>query len=131
MSNNLNIVAKSKLDKTPDSGLSSADESTKGKLLESYGQLPLHFEPNNGQINSEQVKFSSRGQGYQMFLTPTGATLAKALLALAASAVALVVAMKVRRSMLCDPELSLQLRLVVQRNRAFRKLDRSKTHPIR
>ena len=73
---NLNIVATSQPYQTLNTELSSADESTKEKVLESYGQLPLHFEPNNGQINSEQVKFSSRGQGYQMFLTPAGATLA-------------------------------------------------------
>jgi hypothetical protein len=53
-----------------------SDEETKAKVLNNYGQLPLHFEPNNGQIKSDQVKFSARGQGYQMFLTPTGATLA-------------------------------------------------------
>ncbi len=46
--NNLAIVAKSKPDQSSDTGLSLADETTKGKLLESYGQLPLHFEPNNG-----------------------------------------------------------------------------------
>ncbi|HEY5039647.1 MAG TPA: hypothetical protein VIJ93_11290, partial [bacterium] len=38
------------------------------KLNESYGQLPLYFEPNQGQTDS-QVKFLSKGSGYTLFLT--------------------------------------------------------------
>jgi hypothetical protein len=37
--------------------------------------LPLGFEPNRGQTNS-QVQFLSRGSGYTLFLTPTEAVLA-------------------------------------------------------
>src|ERR1700730_13509311 len=39
-----------------------------------YGKLPLSFEGNEGQIGS-QVKFLSRGNGYTLFLTSTGAVL--------------------------------------------------------
>src|ERR1700722_7556216 len=39
------------------------------------GQLPLIFEPNQGQANSP-VKFLSRGAGYSLFLDPSGAVLA-------------------------------------------------------
>ena len=45
------------------------------RLLESYGRLPLHFESNQGQVDS-QVKFLARGSGYSLFLTPTEAVLA-------------------------------------------------------
>jgi uncharacterized repeat protein (TIGR01451 family) len=47
----------------------SAGES--GALLqakESYGRLPMSFEPNKGQ-SDEQVSFLSRGSGYNLFLT--------------------------------------------------------------
>ena len=40
-----------------------------------YGQLPLSFESNQGQVDSA-VKFISRGSGYSLFLTPTEAVLA-------------------------------------------------------
>jgi len=43
-----------------------------GKL--SLGQLPLRFEPNQGQTNP-QVKFLARGAGYGLFLTPDQAVL--------------------------------------------------------
>lgn len=39
-----------------------------GKILESYGQLPLSFEANAGQTD-RRVKFLSRGPGYTVFLT--------------------------------------------------------------
>ena len=44
-------------------------------VLQTYGQLPLTFEANQGQSDS-QVKFLSRGSGYTLFLTPTEAVLA-------------------------------------------------------
>jgi hypothetical protein len=37
-----------------------------------YGQLPLVFEANHGQVDS-QVNFLARGRGYSLFLTPTEA----------------------------------------------------------
>src|SRR5215471_14589541 len=45
------------------------------KVVESYGKLPLAFEANQGQSDS-QVRFLSRGGGYSLFLTPTEAVLA-------------------------------------------------------
>lgn len=48
---------------------SSSDPATRARVAQSYGQLPLSFEPNRGQTDP-QVKFLSRGRGYQIFLTP-------------------------------------------------------------
>ncbi len=45
------------------------------KILETYGQLPLSFEPNAGQTDA-RVKFLSRGPGYTVFLTSDEAVLA-------------------------------------------------------
>jgi len=45
------------------------------RILESYGQLPLSFEPNAGQTDG-RVKFLSRGPGYTVFLTNDEAVLA-------------------------------------------------------
>jgi hypothetical protein len=42
--------------------------------LASYGNLPLHFEANQGQT-AEQVKFLARGSGYTLFLTSTESVL--------------------------------------------------------
>jgi len=39
-----------------------------------YGELPLSFEVNQGQTDA-QVKFLSRGAGYNLFLTPTESVL--------------------------------------------------------
>src|ERR1700682_728726 len=50
---------------------SPSDATTKIAVSESYGKLPLSFEANVGQTSS-QVKFLSRGQGYTLFLTPSG-----------------------------------------------------------
>ena len=43
-------------------------------MAERYGSMPLAFEPNQGQSDS-RVKFLSRGGGYTVFLTETGAVL--------------------------------------------------------
>ncbi len=43
-------------------------------LVRTYGRLPLSFEENQGQVDS-QVEFLSRGRGYTLFLTPTAAVL--------------------------------------------------------
>jgi len=43
-------------------------------LNEAYGKLPLSFEANAGQTASD-VKFLSRGRGYQLYLTPTEAVM--------------------------------------------------------
>jgi hypothetical protein len=39
--------------------------------LQSYGQLPLHFEANQGQLDP-QVAYFGRGPGYNLFITQTG-----------------------------------------------------------
>jgi len=49
-------------------------ELAKLRVVETYGNLPLSFEANQGQIDSE-VKFLSRGSGYSLFLTSTEAVL--------------------------------------------------------
>lgn len=46
-----------------------SNQSSKKKVLETYGKLPLSFEANQGQADP-QVKFLSRGSGYTLFLTP-------------------------------------------------------------
>ncbi|MCA1634211.1 MAG: hypothetical protein LC802_11080, partial [Acidobacteria bacterium] len=51
------------------------DESQRERLSEAYGKLPLSFEANTGQADA-RVKFLSRGQGYNLFLTPTEAVIA-------------------------------------------------------
>lgn len=48
--------------------------ATKTRLAEQFGQLPLSFEVNKGQID-EPVKFLSHGSGYDLFLTATEAVL--------------------------------------------------------
>src|SRR3990172_5127087 len=42
------------------------------RLRDALARLPLSFEPNRGQTDSE-VEFLARGQGYALFLTPTEA----------------------------------------------------------
>ena len=44
------------------------------RLAAGYGKLPLSFEANQGQANS-QVRFVARGQGYSLFLTDSAAVL--------------------------------------------------------
>src|SRR5947209_7029003 len=43
-------------------------------LVPAYGQTPLRFEPNRGQTDP-QVKFLTRGQGYNLSLTAADAVL--------------------------------------------------------
>src|SRR3972149_1926511 len=50
------------------------DRSNKAEALETYGQLPMSFEANQGQADA-QVKFLSRGGGYSLFLTASEAVL--------------------------------------------------------
>ena len=47
----------------------------KHQINKNYGKLPLCFEANQGQVN-KQVKFLSRGSGYNLFLTPNETVLA-------------------------------------------------------
>jgi len=44
------------------------------QLLQAYGQTPLSFEANTGQT-AAQVQYLTRGSGYALFLTSTGAVL--------------------------------------------------------
>jgi uncharacterized repeat protein (TIGR01451 family) len=46
----------------------------RNKVQAAWGQLPLRFEPNQGQSDS-QVRFLARGAGYGLFLTPDQAVL--------------------------------------------------------
>jgi hypothetical protein len=59
----------------PTSANTKDSQATKAQVSEAYGQLPLSFEANRGQTDSE-VKFLSRGNGYSLFLTSTEAVLA-------------------------------------------------------
>ena len=52
-------------------------DSVRDRIAQSYGQLPLRFEANRGQTNPA-VQFLSRGPGYSLFLTSTGAVLSLA-----------------------------------------------------
>src|SRR5437867_643998 len=54
--------------------LEKADHAAQARVMESYARLPLSFEANRGQMDSD-VKFFSRGSGYSIFITPTGAVL--------------------------------------------------------
>ena len=49
-------------------GGSQTNPKEQFKVLDSYGKLPLSFEANRGQVDS-QVKFVSRASGYTLFLT--------------------------------------------------------------
>jgi hypothetical protein len=53
----------------------SVESAAQPRLAEAYGKLPLSFEINKGQADS-QVKFLSRGSGYSLFLTGNEAVLA-------------------------------------------------------
>ena len=50
------------------------DASTKAKIAERFGELPLSFEINKGQTD-QAVKFVSHGPGYDLFLTANEAVL--------------------------------------------------------
>jgi hypothetical protein len=51
------------------------DKQAKSRASTAYANLPLRFETNAGQTDP-QVKFISRGRGYNLFLTPSEAVLA-------------------------------------------------------
>jgi hypothetical protein len=51
------------------------NSAARSRLVANYGQLPLRFEANQGQIDA-QVKFLSRGSGYTLFLTGNEAVFA-------------------------------------------------------
>ena len=53
---------------------SEPDPKAQAKVLETYGKLPLTFEPNQGQTDA-QVKFLSRTSAYTLFLTQNEAVI--------------------------------------------------------
>lgn len=55
-------------------GHEAANPEIAARFESSYGQLPLSFEPNQGQADA-RVNFLSRGPGYILFLTPREALL--------------------------------------------------------
>ena len=67
---------KAKSVKVAASGLAKT-ESAKGssRRAEAYGKLPLSFEQNQGQT-AREVRYVSRGSGYELFLTPQETVLA-------------------------------------------------------
>jgi hypothetical protein len=54
--------------------LPEADEAARRRIGEAYGQLPISFEANEGQFDTE-VKYFARANGMSLFLTPTEAVL--------------------------------------------------------
>ena len=48
--------------------------AAKQRAVEAYGALPIRFEANQGQADA-QVAFLSRGNGYNLFLTPSAAVI--------------------------------------------------------
>jgi len=52
-----------------------SNEISSAQLSERYGQIPLSFEANRGQVHQD-VNYVSRGAGYTVFLTPREAVLA-------------------------------------------------------
>lgn len=55
----------------------TATPADRSRFLDAYAKLPLRFEANQGQSGAP-VRFLSRGDGYTLFLTPTGAVLSLA-----------------------------------------------------
>jgi uncharacterized protein (TIGR03437 family) len=53
----------------------SSTRDRREEMRRAYGRLPMNFEVNQGQANTE-VRFIARGRGYQVFLTDTEAVLA-------------------------------------------------------
>ena len=70
----------------PAPGIGRAAASAEARAREAYGRLPMSFEANQGQTDS-QVRFLSRGGGYVLFLTPEEA----------------VLSLRRRKSMVSDP----------------------------
>lgn len=70
----LNIKNSSVAPTTTSATTKQLDGATQAKVLEAFGQLPLSFEANQGQVD-KSVNFLARGSGYSVFLTPTEAVL--------------------------------------------------------
>ncbi len=50
----------------------SIDQEVSPALVEGYGNIPLHFEPNQGQVAASEVDFIARSGGYTVLTTPEG-----------------------------------------------------------
>jgi hypothetical protein len=57
----------------PSPGEGGDPASDRTRILETYGDLPLPFEANRGQMNA-RVRYLARGDGYSLSLTRAGAT---------------------------------------------------------
>jgi hypothetical protein len=66
------VLAPSGTQAAPKTG--AADEATKARVSAAYNKLPLRFEENRGQVDT-QVKYLSRGSASTLFLTKTEAVL--------------------------------------------------------
>jgi hypothetical protein len=55
----------------PSPSAAAAPPTAAPAALQNYGQLPLHFEANQGQLDP-QVAYFGRGPGYNLFITQTG-----------------------------------------------------------
>lgn len=62
------VVNENPLQGNPGNG---GSEVLNARVNESLARVPLSFQPNVGQVDS-RVKFMARGDGYNLFLTPTG-----------------------------------------------------------
>src|SRR5580704_1323527 len=78
MTNNLGLASLSlaalthTVAQTPDPR--SSPPAQRQQIQNAYGQLPVSFEKNQGQLD-RQVEFVSRGNGYSLFLTRSEAVL--------------------------------------------------------
>src|SRR4249919_84388 len=61
--------------KVPPPATTAPDVAVRAGITAQYGDLPLAFEINRGQVDAP-VRFMARGAGYSLFLTPTQAVLA-------------------------------------------------------
>jgi photosystem II stability/assembly factor-like uncharacterized protein len=68
-------VGRDRADLSSTKKLSQVDKAAGSDALSRYGKLPLSFEENRGQADP-RVKFTSRGNGYGLYLTEGGAVFA-------------------------------------------------------
>src|SRR5262245_32430603 len=58
-----------------EAGTPASPPTNQVQISQTYGQMPLHFEINEGQADSS-AKYLARGGGYSMYLTEKGVLLA-------------------------------------------------------
>jgi hypothetical protein len=66
----INAVSGESCSPPPKTSARSSTPQDRPQLIAGYGQIPLHFEANQGQADS-RVKYLARGPGYSLVLTPT------------------------------------------------------------